>query len=101
MEFDENKAIEHIRYFIGKERSDKYDDDQLLNVIDLIWDFYEENGLLEIDTDEEISEEDVLDDLIIYAKRMLAKDKGASIDGFDIEDIIRGEIDYENSLNEF
>lgn len=36
----------------------QYDEDELLNIIDMIWDWYEDNGLLEIDTeadDEEVN----------------------------------------------
>lgn len=101
MEFDENKAIAHIREQLGEERSSVYSDDDLLNVIDIIWDFYEENGLLEIDSDEELDEEDVLDDLRTYTKRMLSKDKGSIIKAEDVNDIIDAEIDYENTLEEF
>ncbi|MCC8070730.1 MAG: hypothetical protein LIO90_02865 [Bacteroidales bacterium] len=99
-DFDENKAIAHIRSKIGPEVSKRYSDDDLLNVIDIIWDFYEENGLLEIDADEDIDETALLDDLIIYAKRMLKKDKGSKILPEDVAPIINAEIDYEQSLEE-
>ena len=98
MEFDETKAIEYMRKALGK-RAEAYDDDQLLNLIDIIWDFYEENGLLDIDADEEIDdEEDVLADLVAYAGRMLRKDKESRISDDDIAPLIEAEIDYENSL---
>ena len=98
MEFDETKAIEYMRKALGK-RAEAYDDDQLLNLIDIIWDFYEGNGLLDIDADEEIDdEEDVLDDLVAYAGRMLRKDKESRISDDDIAPLIEAEIDYENSL---
>ena len=98
MEFDETKAIEYMRKALGK-RAEAYDDDQLLNLIDIIWDFYEENGLLDIDADEEIDdEEDVLGDLVAYAGRMLRKDKESRISDDDIAPLIEAEIDYENSL---
>ncbi|MDE6525488.1 MAG: hypothetical protein K2L66_08030, partial [Paramuribaculum sp.] len=78
-----------------------YDHDQFLNLIDIIWDFYEENGLLDIDADEEIDDEDdVLDDLVAYARRMLRKDKESKISDDDIEPLIEAEIDYENSLDQ-
>lgn len=98
MEFDETKAIEYMRKALGP-RADAYDDDQLLNLIDIIWDFYEENGLLDIDADEEIDDEDdVLDDLVTYARRMLHKDKESKISDEDIVPLIEAEIDYEHSL---
>ena len=100
MEFDETKAIEYMREAIGR-RAEAYDDDQLLNLIDIIWDFYEENGLLDIDADEEIDDEEaVLDDLVAYARRMLRKDKESKINDDDIAPLIEAEIDYENSIDQ-
>ena len=43
--FDENDAIEFIRKKLGDEISGMYSDDDILNIIDAIWDCYEENGL--------------------------------------------------------
>ena len=101
MEFDEEKAIQQIRSRLGSERSERYSDDDLLDVVDIIWDFYEENGLLEIDYDEDMDEEEVLDDLLVYAKRMILKDKDSNIQISDLEDIVLAEIEYENTLDEF
>lgn len=96
-EFDENAAVKAIKAALAD--SNKYTDDQILNVIDMIWDFYEENGLLDLDSDEEIEETALFDDLIGYTTRMLKKDKHSGIDPQDIETIVRAEIDYENSLD--
>lgn len=100
MEFDEHKAIDFIKERLKETGGGNYDDDQILNVIDIIWDFYEENGLLEIDFDEDLDEDDILDDLITYVKRMLAKDRGSDIHLNDITAIVTAEIEYENSLEE-
>lgn len=99
-EFDENAAIQAMRAAVP-DAPDKYSDDQLLNIIDMIWDFYEENGLLEIDADdqEEIDQDALYDDLVGYVKRMLRKDKGSSVDPQDVEALVKAEIDYENSID--
>ncbi|MBD5324520.1 MAG: hypothetical protein HDS02_06735 [Bacteroides sp.] len=98
MEFDEIKAIAFMRANSGIDTT-AYDDDQLLNIIDIIWDFYEENGLLDIDADEEMDdEEDILDDLVAYATRMLKKDKQAKVDSLHIKPLIEAEIAYEQTL---
>ncbi|MDE5838649.1 MAG: hypothetical protein K2K52_08260 [Paramuribaculum sp.] len=97
--FDEDAAIKAVRESLPAEKSQVYTDDQILNVIDMIWDFYEENGLLEIDDDEEIEETALFDDLLRYVRKMLQKDKESGIAVEDIETIVRAEIDYENSLD--
>lgn len=99
MEFDESKAIAAMRAHVGEDISALYDDDELLNLIDLIWDFYEENGLLEIDDDDNMDDEDaILDDLVAYATRMLRKDRLATIRPEHIRPLIEGEIAYEQEL---
>ena len=55
------------------ESSKLYVDDEILNIIDIIWDWYEDNGLLDIDT--EADDEDVnTNALIKHVRKMLSKD---------------------------
>lgn len=100
--FDEDNAIAFIRAQIGNEISSLYDDDEILNVIDIIWDFYESNGMLEIDfseDDEEAADVD-LDRLMSTVRRTLAKDKRAKIATEHIEPIVNAELAYEDSLED-
>lgn len=98
-EYDEYAAIAEIKKALGEEAAKIYTEDQLLNVIDMIWDFYEENGLLDIDSDEDMDESDIYDDLLTYVRRMLKKDKESGILPEHIETIVKAEIEYENSLD--
>lgn len=99
--FDEDDAIKFIRAFVGKEISSKYDDDEILYVIDIIWDWYEKNGYLSLDssaTDDEIVE---VDRLTSFVKKELANDKEIIMDPADVEMIVKGELEYEESLEDF
>ena len=101
MEFDESNAIKFMRGAVGPELSEKYDDDELFNLIDLIFDYMEANGLLEIDFDEDGDDADDeidLDDLMAYIGRMLKKDKGARISAEDARPFVDAYFDYEDSL---
>lgn len=101
MEFDENKAIQMMRKAVSPESAKIYDDDELLNVIDMIWDYYEENGMLDIDmtdTDETPDEELETDLLIEYVRRMLRKDKAAKIKYEDVPALVAAELAYEETL---
>ena len=102
MTYDENDAIRYIRGHVPA-HIPHYDDDELLNVIDIIWDFYERNGMLEIDMDdaeEDESPDRLLEDITDYATRMISRDKGAHIDPAHLNDIIKAEIEYEQSIND-
>lgn len=98
-EFDETKAIDAMRRSLPAGAPD-YDDDQLLNVLDMIWDFYEQNGMLDLDVDDSEPEDEaaVVDELTDYVGRMLKKDKDARIAPEHIKSLILAEIAYEDSL---
>jgi len=98
-EFDENDAILAMRNAIPQAESEKFDDDEFLNLIDIIWDFYEQNGLLDIEADDETDDDEaMMSDLVDYAVRMLRKDRNATLDIALVEPLVKAEIDYEDSL---
>lgn len=97
-EYDELTAIKAMRAALPADASGKYDDDELLNIVDMIWDYYEQNGMLDIDVDEDDESDTLLQDLVDYATRMLKKDKGATIDLSHLPAMIQAELDYEESL---
>lgn len=98
-EFNEKDAIKAMRVAISDENSALYDDDELLNVIDIIWDWYDDQGLLDIDA--EADDEDVnTDALIKHVGKMLAKDSDSPIKREDIEPLVSAELRYEQSLDD-
>lgn len=98
--FDEENAVKFIRESLPEEIREKYTDDEILYVVDIIWDYYEKKGLLSldnIDTEEELLD---IDDLVKYVKKELAKDKDAVLDIDDVKHIVKGELQYEESLED-
>ena len=100
--FDESQAIEYIRTQLSPEVAKLYqDDDELLNVIDMIWDYYELNGLLDIDADDEEEDTDQLfDELVEYVRKTLKQDKEAHVREEDIPLIVKAEMEYEKTLED-
>lgn len=98
MEFDEQKAVEHINRRLTEAGRTAYPEDEVLNVVDMIWDFYEENGLLDVDAADDDIDEDIEPDMIDYVTRMLRKDKSAVIDAADVPLMVRAEVEYEDSV---
>lgn len=100
-EFDENDAVDFMRSSLPEEDKTIYDDDQILNLIDIIWDYYEQNGLLDIDIDDDNDDNnDILPDLIEYAQRMVKKDRNSIISLEHIPILIEAELKYEDSILE-
>lgn len=100
MTFDEDQAISFIRNFVGEKISSQYSDDEILYIVDIIWDFYERKGYLSLSasqTEEEILDED---ELITYVKKELANDKQILMDPADVGNIVKAELKYEESLED-
>lgn len=98
MEFDELKAVELINRRLQEQGRQPYDEDQVLNVVDMIWDYYEENGLLDIESDPEEDADDVESEVVDYVVRMLKKDKHAVVNPDDVAVMVRAEMEYEDSV---
>lgn len=95
--FDESEAIKYIRKSLEPEVSSLYkDDDEFLNIIDMIWDYYELNGMLDLDDDDDDPDEATLrSDIVEYVKKTLRKDKGAHVRPEHVESIVCAVLDYE------
>lgn len=70
------------------------DREYLYQVLDLIYDYDEENGFLDIDNDED---EDI-DALVAYIQKYLAKEKDIDLSADEIRALVEAEIAYEESL---
>lgn len=98
MEFEELKAVEAINKALADNGRTPYPEDEVLNVIDMIWDFYEENGLLSIEADPTDEPDDVESEVVDYVVRMLKKDKEASVKAEDVPLMVHAEMTYEDSI---
>lgn len=98
MEFDEQKAIEFINNRLVQAGRNAYPDDEVFNVIDMIWDFYDENGLLELEADPDDEPDDVEQEVVDYVVRMLRKDKDAKVHIEDVPIMVHAEMEYEDSI---
>ena len=94
-EYNEDDAIRAMRDAVAG--AETYDDDQLLNLIDIIFDYYEDNGDLDIDLDDDTEDDDDVQAIAAHASRVLAKDSGI-IRPEHVAPLVAAEIDYEMSL---
>lgn len=99
MKFDEDDAVNFIRETLPKSDSEKYSDDEILYVIDTIWDWYEKNGYLSLDT--EVTDDGLLDEeqLVAYVRKEIRNDKEIMMDPDDVGLIVKGELQYEESID--
>jgi archaellum component FlaG (FlaF/FlaG flagellin family) len=93
--YDEDEAVKFILNFIPKEAKSSIDTDKIEYVLDVVYDFYDENGLIDEDSTEEasIDEEDMFNFIVKNAKN----DK-IGLSEVDIQMILDGEFEYGKSL---
>lgn len=99
-EFDEKDCVRFIRAGLEQEVSAKYCDNELLDVVVAIFDYYDARGLFDIS--DICDEEDEIDPTVVAdsVTRRLAK-RHSKIDPADIPAIVNLELAYENTLSNF
>lgn len=97
-EYDEDEAIKFIKNFLPQDIKKKYEDDDILMVIDIIFDYYEEKGFLDVDSNEDDEENLSVPDLVSYVKNQLRKDVDNVVEMDDVMNIVLGELEYEGTL---
>lgn len=99
LEYDEDESVKFIQKHLPEEMQNKFSDDEINYIVDLIYEFYEEKGYLDEDDDSDIEIDE--DELLDYVIKNAAKDKVREYSEEEIESIVAGELAYCDSLNIF
>lgn len=99
--YDEGEAVKFIQNYLPQEVKGKFSDDEINYIIDIIYEFYEDKGLL----NEDASDEDVIDidedELVAFVLKNTKKDKLQDFTPEEITFIIQGELAYCETLDMF
>lgn len=101
LKYDEEQAVKFIRKLLPQDKQASYTDDEILYVIDIMYDWYEKNGCLDLSMEATSEEEEDISKLTAYVKQEIAKDGEIEMDPSDIELIVKGELEYEETLEDF
>lgn len=101
LKYDEQEAVAFIRKSIPSGVSDKYSDDEILFVVDTIWDYYESKGLVRLSQTATDDEKQQLVLLTSYVKKEIKKDDELLMDPSDVGYIVKAELAYEESIEMF
>ena len=92
-EYDEDEAIALMKNALGPAEPA---DEDIYQVLDLIFDYYDENGELDIDADAD--DETDIDDMTDFIAGYLKGKSKSSLTREQIKTLILAEIEYEDSL---
>jgi len=93
--YDEDEAVKFILEYIPAEAKTRIDDDKVQYVLDVVYDFYDENGLIDEDSTEEASIDE--EEMFKFILKCSKKDK-MELKEDDIQLILDGEFEYGKSL---
>ena len=97
--FDENDAIKFIREYVPATIKNKYSDNDILLLMDTMYDFYDEDDDDEIYEEESVDNEAFVNRIVNYVKKAIRKDPDNNIDMDDVKPLVLGEIAYESTLD--
>ncbi|MBR4997380.1 MAG: hypothetical protein IKY84_05930 [Bacteroidaceae bacterium] len=99
-DLDDEKTVEFIRNYLPQELKEKFTDDDLYYILDVIADFYFSSGLLDAKPDEEGYVEIDTEKIVSYIVKEAKKDKVGEWLPEDIELVVQAEMEYGNSLGQ-
>lgn len=94
-EFDENQAVSLMLAAIGYQNNNT-NNDAALEVLDLLYDYYDEMGELDPDSDED--ETDINDAVSFIAKQLAKNGPDTEFSHTQLFAMVKAEIQYEESL---
>lgn len=97
--FDENDAIKFIREYIPENIKNKYSDNDILLLMDTMYDFFDEEDDDDFD-EENFDDEAYLNNIVNYVKKSIRKDLENAIEMDDVKHLVMGELEYEATLDD-
>lgn len=95
LEYDDDEAVKFILKLVPKEFKTKINDDAVNYVLDVVYDYYAENGLIDEDSTEEASIDE--EEMLKYVVKAAKKDK-IDLSEEQIQLILDGEYEYGKSI---
>lgn len=99
-DLDDDKTVEFIRKFLPVELKEKFSDDDLYYIIDVIADYYYCSGLLDAKPDEDGYVEINTEQIVAYIIKEAKKDKIGEWLPEDVAIVVQAEMEYGNSLGQ-
>jgi len=96
--YDDDDSVQFIKNFLPEPVKQKFSDDDISYIVDLIYDFYESKGFLEGDDDEMVEIEYEEDELVAYITNNALSDGIGKYEAEDIALVIQGEMEYCESI---
>ncbi|MDR1121348.1 MAG: hypothetical protein LBM08_10565 [Dysgonamonadaceae bacterium] len=99
--YDDDQSITFIRNYLPQELKGKFTDDDLIYIVDLIYEYYENKGFLNDDADDDKVIEIDETELITFVIKQAKKDQVGKFEPDEVTFVVQGELAYCESINLF
>ena len=102
--YDDDDAVKFIRKTLPEDVRNKYDDDNIIYIVDLIYDYYDSKGVLDEGIQEENDEDEIdidEDELVAYVTTHAIAEGIGKFEAEEIALIVQAELEYCESLGLF
>ena len=97
---DDVKAVEFIKNYLPQDLKDKFTDEDLYYILDLIAEYYTSSECLDAEPDEEGYIDIDLDEIVKYIVKEAQKDNMGPYEADDVFFVVQGEMEYADTLEE-
>ena len=97
---DDVNAVEFIKNYLPQDLKDKFTDEDLYYILDLIAEYYTSSECLDAEPDEEGYIDIDLDEIVKYIVKEAKKDDMGPYEADDVFFVVQGEMEYADTLEE-
>ncbi len=99
--YDDDEAVRFIQNYLPQDLKGKFSNDDILYILDLVYEYYETNGLFDDEDDDDKEIEIDEDEVVEYVIKNLKRDKIGRFEPEEVTFIVQGEMEYCDSLDMF
>ncbi len=97
---DDEKTIEFIKNYLPQDLKDKFSDDDLYYILDVIVDYYTTSGCLDAQPDADGYITIDQDEIVNYVVKEAKKDGMGPFEADEVLFVVQGEMEYGNQLGQ-
>lgn len=97
-DLDDEKTIEFIKNYLPQDLKEKFSDDELYYLLDVIDEYYVESGILDAQPDKDGYIDIDLEKIVDYIIKEARKDEMGEYDPEELLFVVQGEMEYTDSL---
>jgi len=99
--YDEDESVKFIKNYLPQELKEKFSDDDINYIVDLIYEYYDSKGFMNDDESDDKEVEIDEDELINFVIKNAKKDGVGKFEAEEISFIVQGELEYCDSIDMF